>query len=162
MGTRTLSLKGLIVAVAAAAILVFGTQTNAQTSQTKTHIGGKVSSLVSLSHSSSIAPNTTTQLSRVVATGAGGLSALVIPEGSVLVVTDVTVESIAPGGEIFVEICETGPCNVVPLRVGTTDRLTALHLTSGVPFRSAPDVTNAPGSDANVVVTLHGYFAKDK
>jgi hypothetical protein len=133
----------------------------AQTAQGKTHVGGKVSGLVSLAHAIAVVPGGTTELSRSVATGNGQLSALAIPEGSVLVVTDVTLEALS-AGDVFVEICETGPCGTPPIRIGTAERFTTLHLTSGVPFRSAPDVTNANASDASVAVILHGYFAKDK
>ncbi len=161
METRTMLPRSLIPVFGAAALLICGAHANADTAQSKTHLGGKVSGLVSLTTTSSIAPGTTAQLSRVVATSQGSVAPLVIPHGAVLVVTDVTLESFGPG-DAFIEICEAGPCSVVPLRIGTTDRFTALHLTSGVPFRAAPDVSNFLGSDSSVLVTAHGYFAMDR
>lgn len=133
----------------------------AQSAQAKTHIGGKPSTLVSLS--ANLAPGDFETVTVVTPAGDTGVP-FALASGSVLVVTDLYVEGSSTLGPYFVSAC-TSICADAVIRVAldtNQERSRSVTLTSGVVFREPPMVSCAPASVGDCTVRLYGYLAKDK
>ena len=129
--------------------------------QAKTHIGGKASSLVSLS--ANLLPSEMAAATVVTPEGNTG-TPFVLPNGSVLVVTDVYLEGASTLGTYFASVC-TSTCLDAVIRVAldtNQERSRSVSFTSGVVFRAPPVVSCAGASPGDCTVRLYGYLAKDK
>src|SRR5262249_3389009 len=131
--------------------------------QSKTHVGGRASNL--LTFFGSVSPGEQDDLVRVMPDGT--LHAFELPKGSVLVVTDLIVSvngspsaGVTRGGLIN----PSGFGNVYPSCSfdATQQPQVAIQLTGGAVWSVVPEVINADNSADPVFVEVHGYLAKDK
>jgi hypothetical protein len=132
--------------------------------QKKTHLGGKASGLVTLF--ANVTVGTTTSLQEVGPDG-NVVGDFVIPQGRVLVVTDLVVSvngtpapGVTRGG--LINQSHTGVTAPYFSFDATQQGGQTIHLTSGVRWREAPEAVNAGDSSNHVFLHAHGYLVKDK
>jgi hypothetical protein len=129
--------------------------------QAKTHVGGAASSLVTLAATGFPGSD----IAFDILTPEGTHSDFVLPEGTVLVVTDVVVRPVNPASSGRVRGAIQAPGGTISSIVYDFDTTQAkaqhLDLTGGAVFSTAPEVAAESGS-VTPLVFLYGYLAKDK
>ena len=135
----------------------------AQSLQSKTHVAGKPSSMLTL-NAEAPSPGDLGGFSVIYPDGSLG-GALSIPEGSVFVLTDIQIQTGFPGpGPRSGGVCvgPGGSCDSFVLFFGFDGPMQHIALTGGIVFSATPQVYVDTASAGGIYVRAFGYLAKNK
>jgi hypothetical protein len=154
--------RSAFVLVCLGLVLVSGSALAQTKPAGKTHLNGKVTSMVSLGAAADAGETGT--FTEILPDGTIAPSPFVLPEGSVLVVLDIQCNAnFGSSGTLLIE-----------LRAGTTTRYfcrydTAIqgiqkdvNFSNGIVFSVAPNINNNSTNDIGGGINLYGYVAKAK
>jgi hypothetical protein len=134
----------------------------------KTHLGVAAAEIVSLVPETSPTPPGTTMPLTFKLLPEGGAEPFTIPEGTVLVVTDVIAtlpRSTTPPGRYVGGLCDT-PCinERVPIQMDTAvdGFQKTISITGAVLFKTTPQLLTLAGNQEDMGILVYGYLAKDK
>lgn len=152
-----------VLVLALGGLLLAASTLPGASAQPKTHLGGKASGLVTLVGTA--APGESSELSQVLPDG--NMEAFLLPDGMVLVVTDLvaTVNGGAASGLMTGGLKPPtllGPWAPYYAFEVANEAQRQFHLAAGKVFTAAPVVDHGAGSPAAVYVEVHGYLAKAK
>jgi hypothetical protein len=155
------TLPFFVTTALAALVLTASAPSHAQ--QSKSHLGGRTSDLMTLF--ANVVPGTTEELALV---GPDGnlLGAFTLPAGLVLIVTDLIVSvnlvpepGVTRGG--LINRAGTGVSRPYFGFDTTQQASQTIHLTGGARWREVPVAINAPDSPNRVFMFVYGYLAED-
>jgi len=152
-----------LVLVAVAALCLGAGALAGLSAQAKTHAGGKASGMLTFANTLSVGEQAA--LARILPDGSTDTFAL--PEGTVLVVTDVIASLNGPAGAGTTRgglVSPSGIGGVHPYYSfdASQQSQTVIALTSGSVWSVMPEAVNAGDSATAVFLEVHGYLAKDK
>lgn len=155
-------MKRILASCLAALTLVAASASPSFSQQSKTHLGGKASSMVHLW--ANLAPDGIPQPFALVSPEGTSMGTFAVPEGTVLIVTDLTVGvngPPAPGvtrGGVLVG-AYSGPYFSVDFSKQAGQ---SIHLTGGAVYSLTPMGINSWDSANYVFMDVYGYLAKDQ